>query len=101
MLGRRSQTDIALVYIKDIMDEDILNDIKQKIGCIDIDILSATGTLEQCIENHPYSVFPQSFNTERPDIIEASLMEGRLAILINGTPYVMTIQLYFRSFSGG
>lgn len=98
VLGRRSQTDIALVYIKDIMDEDILNDIKQKIGCIDIDILSATGTLEQCIENHPYSVFPQSFNTERPDIIEASLMEGRLAILINGTPYVMTIPAIFPEF---
>ncbi|MCY6483117.1 spore germination protein [Clostridium aestuarii] len=97
-IGRRSQTDLVIMYIDDIVDKDILCEVRRRLKAIDIDSINDTGMLEQYIEDHPYSPFPQVFGTERPDIVKANLMEGKIAILLNGTPHVITVPALFIEF---
>lgn len=98
IVGRRSQTDLAIMYIDDIVDKNLLKIIKDKIMAIDIDSVEAAAIIEQCLEEHTYSVFPQIFNTERPDRVQASLMEGKIAIFLEGTPFVLILPTLFFEF---
>jgi hypothetical protein len=98
VVGRRSQTDVALVYLNDIADEDVVNEIKRRINDIDVDIVSATGILDQLIENYPFSFFPQSMGSERTDVITNCIMDGKVAIILNGTPYVIVLPTMFIDF---
>jgi len=98
IVGKRSQTDLALIYIDDIVDKEIVDDIRNRISSIDVDTVSATGQIEQYIENYPYSVFPQTYATQRPDIVQANLAEGKIAILLDGEPFVLTVPVMFVDF---
>lgn len=97
-VGTRSQTDVVIVYIDDIVDKDVLNEVRNRINSIDVDSVNSAGMVEQLVEDSPYSVFPQVYGTERPDIVKANLMEGRIAILVNGNPYVITVPAIFVEF---
>ncbi|RMD02377.1 spore germination protein [Clostridium autoethanogenum] len=97
-LGRRSQSNFVIMYIDDIVDKEFLKSIEEKISKIDKDFVSTNSIIEQLIEEHSYSVFPQTIGSERPDIIEAALMEGRIAFLLEGTPYVTTYPTTFIEF---
>ena len=98
ILGRRSQTDLVIMYLDDVVDKDYLQKLKDKINNIDVDSISANSVIEQCIEEHTYSALPQTIGSERPDVIEAALMEGRIAFLLSGTPYVTTYPTVFFEF---
>lgn len=97
-MGKRSQRDVALIYIDDIVDKDILDDIRNRIDLIDIDAISASGMIEQYIENYPYCIFPQTYTTQRPDIVQANLIEGKIAILLDGEPFALTVPVLFIDF---
>lgn len=97
-IGRRSQTDLVLMYIDDIVDKDVLNEVRMRILAIDVDSVIDSGNIEQFIEDSPYSVFPQVFGTESPSIVKGNLMEGKIAIILNGTPYVLTVPSLFVEF---
>lgn len=98
IVGKRSRTDVAILYIKDIADPKIVVDIKEKIQKIEIDGILATGYIEQLIEENPYSFFPQIQETERPDKVAAHLLEGKIAIIANGTPFVLILPSLFVQF---
>ena len=97
-IGRRSQTDLTLMYIDDIVDKEVLNEVRKRISAIDVDSVTDTGMIEQFIEGSPYCVFPQVFGTEAPSIVKANLMEGKIAIILNGTPFVLTAPAVFVEF---
>lgn len=97
-VGRRSQTDVAIVYIKDIADGDVVNDVRKKISDIDVDIIMSTGTLGQYVEDYSFNVFPQSRGTEKPDIIADSLTEGKIAVIVSGSSDVMLVPCTFLDF---
>lgn len=97
-VGRRSQTDLALMYIDDIVDKDVLNEVRKRITAIDVDSVIDTGKVEQYIEDSSYCVFPQAFGTESPSIVKGNLMEGRIAIILNGSPFVLTVPAIFVEF---
>lgn len=99
--GRRSKTDVAIVYINDIADKDIVNDIRTRISEIDVDVILEIGVIEQLIEKHTYTLFPQALTTERPDRVVANIMEGRLAIMIGGTPFAIILPVMFTDFFQG
>lgn len=100
-VGRRSQTDVAIVYIEDIADKDIVKDIRNRISAIDVDSILDTGVIEQLIEKYTYTLFPQVLTTERPDRVVANIMEGRLVIIMDGTPYVIILPVIFTDFFQG
>ncbi|GAA4851641.1 spore germination protein [Paenibacillus vulneris] len=94
-IGRRSQTDIALLYINDITNPDLIEEVKSRIEQIDIDEIPESGFIEQLIEDNFLSPFPQVQNTERPDRVASSLMEGRIALIIDGTPIALIVPVTF------
>lgn len=98
VVGRRCQKDVSVIYIDDITDKDLVADIINRISSIDIDTVSSNGMIEQYIEEHTYSVFPQVYACQRPDIVQSNLMEGKIAILMDGTPFALTIPALFVEF---
>lgn len=90
-IGRRTKTRINIVYFDDIVDKDVVNEIKQKLNKFDIDGVIDSYYLMKFLENRPNSIFRQVGNTEKPDIACAKLLEGRVVILVDGTPIAITI----------
>jgi spore germination protein KA len=97
-IGRRTRTDIAILYIDDIADPELVANIKDKIKQIDVDGIAAIGYIEQFIEDNPRSIFPQLRSTERPDKLVTELLEGKVAIVANGTPWVLIAPSQFINF---
>lgn len=88
-LGNITNQSLAISYIEGIANPEILNTLYTKINNINIDGLLSAGQVEQLITDSYYSPFPQYIATERPDKVVAALLEGRFAVLLDGTPYVL------------
>lgn len=97
-LGSRLQSDLAIVYIDDIVDKHVLEELKKRIEAIDVDAVLSAGKLEQYIEDYPYTVFPQAYSTERPDRAIGNMLEGRIVIIVEGTPMVLVYPAIFMQF---
>jgi len=97
-LGRISNTDIVIAYIKGLAEDTLVEEIRQRLKRIDIDIILESGNLEQLIEDTPLSPFPQMEASERPDNCAMALADGRVAIIIDGTPYVILLPVVFSNF---
>jgi spore germination protein len=90
-LGVRSKTDCAIMYIDDIVNKDVLENLKDRIEKINIDAVLDSGYIEQLIEDDSWSPFPQIQSTERPDVVSAALYEGRVAILVDNSPFSIIV----------
>lgn len=88
-LGARSKTDVAIIYIEDIVNKDVLQNVMDRIDNINIDAVLDSGYIEQLIEDDKWSPFPQLQSTERPDVVSAALYEGRVAILVDNSPFAI------------
>jgi len=90
-VGRRTKTAVRLLYLTDVADKRIIKKIKDKIEAIDIDGIIDSYYIAQFLEERPYSCFKQVGNSEKPDIICAKILEGRVAIAVDGSPIVLTL----------
>lgn len=97
-LGRRSGTDVALVYLDDVVRHDILEDVQSRLQNIDIDAILDSGYVEQLIEDDWLSPFPQTLVTERPDKAAAAILEGRIVIVVDNSPVVLIIPSTLNTF---
>ena len=97
-IGRRTQTKLVLVYINDIADKELIKRVEDKIKSIDVDDMDCSGILKQYLEDNPLSPFPQVMLTERPDTFKADIFEGRIGILLNGSPAAFVIPTLFFDF---
>jgi hypothetical protein len=97
-VGRRTNTEVAICYIADVANPSIVEDIRTRIKGIDVDGVLETGYLEQIIEDHHFSPFPQIQNTERADRAVANLLEGRVIVLVDGTPFCLILPSVFNQF---
>jgi len=75
-----------------------VDEVKKRLKGIDIDSIIESGYIEQLIEDQPYSVFPTMYHTERPDSVAGNILEGRIAILVDGTPFVLLAPAVFIQF---
>jgi spore germination protein len=89
--GVRSRTDIAIVYIDDIVDKDVLESVEKRIKGIDIDAILESGYIEQFLDDRKISPFPRVQSTERPDVVAAALYEGRVGIVVDNSPFVLIV----------
>jgi spore germination protein len=96
-IGRYTKTDIALLYIEGIVDQTLIEEIKNRLNRIEIDGILESEFIEELIEDDPHSPFPQILSTERPDIVCSNLLEGRAAILVDGTPFSLIAPISFFS----
>lgn len=94
-IGQVSDTDVALVYIEGIVNEKLVAEVKSRLERIKVDAVLESGYIEELIEDNPSSIFPTVNHTEKPDRAAAMLLEGRVAILVDGTPTVLTLPNLF------
>ena len=97
-IGRRTKTDVTIAYIKDIANDDIVQEVRNRLNNIDIDGILESGNIEELIQDQALTSFPTIFNTERPDTVAGGLLEGRIAIIVDGTPFVLLVPAIFFQF---
>ena len=90
-VGRKTKTGVAVCYISSVADKRVAKKLKKRLKKIDIDGIVDSNYLVPYIEERPYSLFSQTGISEKPDIVAAKLLEGRVAILIDGSPMVVTV----------
>lgn len=90
-IGVRTRTKVAICYIDDIVLKDILLEVEKRLKEIDIDGVLDSGYIQEFIRDAPYSPFETVGYTERPDVVASKVLEGRVAILVDGSPVVLTV----------
>ena len=97
-IGKISQTTCALCYMKNIANADLVAEAKYRLNNINIDYLISSGQLEQLFEDNSKYSLPQVIATERPDKTATHLLEGRVVVLVNGSPYALIVPAVFIDF---
>ncbi len=87
VVGQRTQTDIYVMYIEGLAHPPMVQEILSRIERLNMDSVLESGYIEQMIQDRRWSPFPQIQNTERPDKVVANLLEGKVGILVDGTPF--------------
>lgn len=93
-VGRRTKTKIAISYIKDIADEKIVKEIEKRLKKIDIDGILESGNLRSYLIDKE-AAFPQMQSTERPDIACQALLDGKIIIMVENTPFTLILPTVF------
>ncbi|MET1248117.1 spore germination protein [Sporolactobacillus sp. STCC-11] len=96
--GSYSQTPIAISYIDGIADPCLVDEVMTRIKKISIDAIFDSGSIQEFIQDSKWSIFPTIFSTERPDTASAALFEGRVAIIVDGSPHTLILPSTFFMF---
>ncbi len=95
VVGKETRTNLVVAYLEGIVDPELTQEVLNRLERIDIDGVLESGYIEQLIQDDTWSMFPQVMHTERPDTVAASLLEGRVAILVDGTPFALIVPTTF------
>lgn len=98
MVGTRSKTDVAILYIEDVVNKTVLEAVEKRLKNIEIEAVLESSYIEEMIEDDNFSPFPQVENTERPDAAASALLEGRVVIAVDNTPTVLMAPATLISF---
>ena len=98
VVAKRSRNEVNLVYIKDLANEKLLNNIKERINNLNVDTIQNLALLEQHIEERELSLFPTVLYTERPDRAATFLEDGYIVLLMNNSPASLILPATFWSF---
>lgn len=96
--GQRSRTDYALVYMEDLVEQNVLDEVRNQLETYETDAIYDSGMLEHFMNQKWYSPFPVIQSTERPDKVASSLLEGRVAIIVDNSPEVLLLPATFNTF---
>ncbi|RAR39504.1 spore germination protein [Paenibacillus sp. MDMC362] len=97
-IGTKTKSKVAICYMDGITNPGIIKEVQKRLDAIEIDAVLDSGYLEQFIEDNHWSPFPQIQYTERPDKVVANLLEGRIAILVDGSPLALIAPTVFSQF---
>jgi spore germination protein KA len=98
LVGQVTNTNVAIVYIQGLADEKLIQEIQNRINKVDLQGVLEGGMIEEAIQDKQFTPFPTMYNSERPDVIAAGLLEGKVAIIIDGTPFVLLVPAIFAQF---
>lgn len=102
IVGKYTQTSVSVVYIDGIADDGIVEKINKKISEINIDGIIDSNYVSAFLEEKPYSIFKQVGSSEKPDVVASKLLEGRVAIIVDGSPMVLTLPyVYIEDLQSG
>jgi spore germination protein KA len=94
-IGRRTDTFVFICYLDSLVNKKVLKELKRRLKKIDIDGVLDSNYISELITNAPFSPLKTIGSTERPDIVAARLLEGRVAVMVDGTPVVLTLPYLF------
>ena len=90
-VGSRNKIDVAIMYLEDLTNPQLVAEVKRRIASIDTDYVGVSGVLEQFIEDEPFRLSPQILTTERPDRVVSFLVEGHITVIIDGGPQALIV----------
>lgn len=90
-LGERNKNLCGIMYIKGLVNPAIVNEVKRRVKNLKTDFIMGSGMLEQFIEENPWSLVPTILSTERPDRAASHIMEGKVVIIAEGTPFALVV----------
>ena len=91
VIGRYSKTAVAVCYVKGVADKKLVDLVVKKLSKIDCDAVLDSSYVSKFLSGNRASLFKQVGNTEKPDILSAKILEGRVAILVDGSPIALTV----------
>ncbi|NLM61491.1 MAG: spore germination protein [Clostridiales bacterium] len=94
-IGKGGQISCAMLYVDGIVNPRVVREMKRRLDNINVNITIGTGIVNQLIEERPFSLFPQSLSTERPDRTAAFLMDGQIALILEGSPQAIIVPITF------
>lgn len=97
-IGLVTQTEVCVIYLKGTANDSVVNEVLQRLDRIEIDGILESGYLEELIQDQTFTPFPTIINTEHPDTVAASILEGQVALLVDGTPFVLILPITFVKF---
>lgn len=97
-VGERSKTDLAICYMDDLVEPELLQEVKKCVDQISLDGILDGGMVEQLMEKNPWTPFPQMQHTERPDKAASGLLEGRIVLVIDNSPGVLILPVTYSMF---
>ncbi|MEC0229413.1 spore germination protein [Paenibacillus alba] len=97
-IGQVTKTDMVLIYIQGVARESLVTEVRDRLKNIQIDGVLESSNVEEIIQDQQITVFPTLYNSERPDVIALELMRGKIAILVDGTPFVLIAPALFETF---
>ena len=95
LCGALSKTEVSLVYLDGIARCEVLDRLRERLNDINISGVLDSGYIEMYIQNGRYPIYPTVGNSERPDKVAAKILEGRVAIVVDGSPVVLTVPYLF------
>ncbi|PEL13420.1 spore germination protein [Bacillus sp. AFS017336] len=97
-VGRRSNTNVAVIYLQSLANEVVLQEFERRIANIDTDYIEAPGFFQELIQDKKFSLFPKLLVTERPDRVKSYLMDGKIGFLTDGAPECALVPVSFWAF---
>ncbi|MFC0270548.1 spore germination protein [Metabacillus herbersteinensis] len=94
-IGELSKTEVVIAYLEGIAQDSIVEEVRTRLNRINIDAIEDSGYILEFIEDNPYSVFPQVLQTERPDRVVGSLLEGKIGIIVENSPFALIAPVTF------
>lgn len=95
VIGTKTQTAVMIVYLDDVVNKDVLRRVRSRLDKIYTDAIFESSYIEQYIDDAPFSPFSTISYTEKPEVVCANIMEGRVAIVVDCTPIVITVPMLF------
>lgn len=90
-VGKYTDTQVAVVYLQDVADKNVVKEVERRISKIDIDGIVDSYYISAYLQSKPNSIFKQVGDTEKPDILVSKMLEGRVGIIVDGSPIVLTV----------
>ncbi|MCK8489788.1 spore germination protein [Paenibacillus sp. MBLB2552] len=94
-IGKTTHTTVCLCYVEDSVSQKILQELAKRLERLEIDALLDSGQLQELLRDHTLTPFETVGNTERPDAVAGKILEGRVAVLVDGSPFVLTVPYLF------
>ncbi|UOQ93875.1 spore germination protein [Halobacillus shinanisalinarum] len=98
VFGKWTETDVALLYMDEIIDQEVIHNIEKKLDGVYLEDLQISTELLEAIQENKQSPFPQALTTERSDRAASYLLEGKAVLIVDGTPEVLVLPTTFFSF---
>ncbi|WP_434749141.1 spore germination protein [Paenibacillus amylolyticus] len=97
-IGAVTNTQVAMMYLQNIAPKQVVEELKQRLKDINIDAILESGYIEELVQDDAITPFPTVFNSERPDVVVGNLLEGRIAVLVDGSPNTLILPTTFPQF---
>ncbi|PYI54073.1 spore germination protein [Paenibacillus flagellatus] len=97
-IGRYTQTKVAVLHLQGVANDEVVKEVGLRLRAIDTDSILESGYIEELIQDAAVTPFPTLMNTERPDTVAGCLLEGQVAVFVDGTPFVLIAPITFFKF---